>query len=146
MLPADETHRGVGPVSYTHLALYLSKAATRIQIGEKVTRGLGAGANPEMGARAAEESKDDIAAAIKGSDMVFITAGMGGGTGTEMCIRDRVDEVKIPGPHNLENALAAILAAYLMGVKPKEIRQAVMAFGGVEHRIETCLLYTSRCV
>ena len=59
-------------------ALYLSKAATRIQIGEKVTRGLGAGANPEMGARAAEESKDDIAAAIKGSDMVFITAGMGG--------------------------------------------------------------------
>ena len=63
-------------------ALYLSKAATRIQIGEKVTRGLGAGANPEMGARAAEESKDDIAAAIKGSDMVFITAGMGGGTGT----------------------------------------------------------------
>ena len=49
----------------------------------------------------------------------------------------RVDEVKIPGPHNLENALAAILAAYLMGVKPKVIRRAVMAFSGVEHRIET---------
>ncbi len=49
----------------------------------------------------------------------------------------RVDEVKIPGPHNLENALAAILAAYLMGVKPGVIRRAVMAFGGVEHRIET---------
>ncbi len=63
-------------------ALYLSKASTRIQIGEKVTRGLGAGANPEMGIRAAEESREDIAAALKGSDMVFITAGMGGGTGT----------------------------------------------------------------
>ncbi len=63
-------------------ALYLSQATQRIQIGEKLTRGLGAGANPEIGQRAAEESRDDIAAAIKGSDMVFVTAGMGGGTGT----------------------------------------------------------------
>ena len=63
-------------------ALYLSQATQRIQIGEKLTRGLGAGANPEIGQRAAEESREDIATAIRGSDMVFITAGMGGGTGT----------------------------------------------------------------
>lgn len=59
-----------------------SNADVKIQIGEKITKGLGAGANPEIGHRAAEESKEDIANAIKGSDMVFVTAGMGGGTGT----------------------------------------------------------------
>ena len=63
-------------------ALILSKAATKIQIGEKITRGLGAGANPDIGAQAAEESKTEIAEALRGADMVFVTAGMGGGTGT----------------------------------------------------------------
>lgn len=63
-------------------ALYLSKASQKIQIGDKLTRGLGAGANPEVGQKAAEESREEIAQAIKGSDLVFITAGMGGGTGT----------------------------------------------------------------
>ena len=63
-------------------ALGLSKAGTKIQIGEKITRGLGAGANPEIGAQAAEESRSEIADAIKGADMVFVTAGMGGGTGS----------------------------------------------------------------
>lgn len=63
-------------------ALYLSKAETRIQIGEKLTRGLGAGGEPEVGAKACEESKELIVEALKGADMVFITAGMGGGTGT----------------------------------------------------------------
>ena len=63
-------------------ALLLSKAGTKIQIGEKITRGLGAGANPDIGAQAAEESKSEISDAIKGADMVFVTAGMGGGTGT----------------------------------------------------------------
>ena len=63
-------------------ALLLSKAGTKIQIGEKITRGLGAGANPDIGAQAAEESKAEISEAIKGADMVFVTAGMGGGTGT----------------------------------------------------------------
>ncbi len=63
-------------------ALLLSKAPSRIQIGEKITRGLGAGANPDIGAQAAEESKTEIAEALKGADMVFVTAGMGGGTGT----------------------------------------------------------------
>lgn len=63
-------------------ALQHSKAPQKIQIGEKLTRGLGAGAKPEVGLKAAEENKDELEAVIKGCDMVFITAGMGGGTGT----------------------------------------------------------------
>ncbi|MGH9550187.1 MAG: cell division protein FtsZ, partial [Terriglobales bacterium] len=63
-------------------ALDLSAAKNRLQIGGKLTRGLGAGGNPTVGTKAAEESRDDIAAALQGSDMVFIAAGMGGGTGT----------------------------------------------------------------
>jgi cell division protein FtsZ len=63
-------------------ALMLSQASQKIQIGDKLTKGLGAGANPEIGNKAAEESKEEISQAIKGADMVFITAGMGGGTGT----------------------------------------------------------------
>ena len=63
-------------------ALPLCKAPTLIQIGEKLTKGLGAGANPEMGEKAAEETEEEIAAAIRGADMVFVTCGMGGGTGT----------------------------------------------------------------
>ncbi len=63
-------------------ALFTSKAEYKIQIGEKLTRGLGAGANPEIGSKAAEESRDDIYQSLQGADMVFITAGMGGGTGT----------------------------------------------------------------
>ncbi|MDR1892551.1 MAG: cell division protein FtsZ [Oscillospiraceae bacterium] len=78
---------GVGCVEFIAVntdksALYLSQASNKIQIGEKLTRGQGAGAKPETGQRAAEESKDEITNAIKGTDMVFITAGMGGGTGT----------------------------------------------------------------
>ena len=63
-------------------ALSNSKAATKIQIGEKITRGLGAGSDPLIGEKAAEESREEISNAIKGADMVFVTAGMGGGTGT----------------------------------------------------------------
>lgn len=63
-------------------ALNLSKADTKIQIGEKLTRGLGAGANPEIGKKAAEESREQIEDVIQGADMVFVTAGKGGGTGT----------------------------------------------------------------
>ena len=63
-------------------ALNFSQAGTKIQIGEKLTKGQGAGANPEIGRKAAEESKDQIAAALQNTNMVFITAGMGGGTGT----------------------------------------------------------------
>ncbi len=63
-------------------ALYVSKASQKIQIGEKATKGQGAGADPTKGQNAAEESKEEITAAIRDADMVFITAGMGGGTGT----------------------------------------------------------------
>lgn len=63
-------------------ALQLCKAPTLMQIGEKLTKGLGAGAQPEVGEKAAEESEEDISAALKGADMVFVTCGMGGGTGT----------------------------------------------------------------
>ena len=63
-------------------ALKTSKAIQKIQIGEKLTRGLGAGANPEVGRKAADESRNEITKVLEGADMVFITAGMGGGTGT----------------------------------------------------------------
>ncbi|BAK81249.1 cell division protein FtsZ [Candidatus Arthromitus sp. SFB-rat-Yit] len=69
-------------VNTDNQALRLSKAESKIQIGEKLTRGLGAGANPDIGEKAAEESKDMIKDAIQGAELVFITAGMGGGTGT----------------------------------------------------------------
>jgi len=63
-------------------ALMLTKATTRVRLGEKLTRGLGAGGDPEIGRKAAEESADELYNGLKGSDMVFVTAGMGGGTGT----------------------------------------------------------------
>lgn len=63
-------------------ALYLSKAPVKIQLGERLTKGLGAGGDPEIGEKAAEESKKELTEAITGADLVFITAGMGGGTGT----------------------------------------------------------------
>lgn len=80
----DSGIRGVEfvAVNTDRQALLLSKAASKIQIGEKITRGLGAGANPDIGAQAAEESKSEITEALRGADMVFVTAGMGGGTGT----------------------------------------------------------------
>jgi cell division protein FtsZ len=69
-------------VNTDNQVLQRSKASNRIQIGEKITRGQGAGANPEIGQKAAVESSEEIGELIKGTDMLFITAGMGGGTGT----------------------------------------------------------------
>jgi len=63
-------------------ALHLAKSEYKLQIGDKLTRGLGAGANPEVGKKAAEESREQLVNTLKGADMVFVTAGMGGGTGT----------------------------------------------------------------
>ncbi|MDO5716787.1 MAG: cell division protein FtsZ [Tissierellia bacterium] len=63
-------------------ALHTSKAEVKVQLGEKITKGLGAGANPTIGAQAALENKDDIIEQLQGADMVFIASGMGGGTGT----------------------------------------------------------------
>ncbi len=78
---------GIGGVEFIGIntdkqALELCKAPTLLAIGEKTTGGKGAGANPEVGMRSAEESSEDISSAIKGADMVFVTCGMGGGTGT----------------------------------------------------------------
>lgn len=78
---------GLGGVEFIAIntdsqALLLSKAKTRVRIGDKLTRGLGAGGNPEIGRKAAEESADELYEVLRGSDMIFITGGMGGGTGT----------------------------------------------------------------
>ncbi len=80
----DEGVRGVEFVAINtdKAALFLSKASKKIQIGEKVTKGQGAGASPEKGQNAAQESKDEIRSALSNADMIFIAAGMGGGTGT----------------------------------------------------------------
>jgi cell division protein FtsZ len=80
----DEGMQGVEfiAVNTDAQALMLSKATTRVRIGEKLTRGLGSGGDPETGRKAAEESAEEMYEVLKGSDMVFITAGMGGGTGT----------------------------------------------------------------
>ena len=80
----DAGLRGVEFISVNtdRQALSQTNAQVKIQIGEKLTKGLGAGAIPEVGRRAAEESREEIASALKGADLVFITAGMGGGTGT----------------------------------------------------------------
>lgn len=78
-------------------ALKVSKANKKVQIGSKLTKGLGAGANPEIGKKAAEESREDIAEHLKGADMVFVTAGMGGGTGTGAapCVAEIAKEMGI---------------------------------------------------
>jgi cell division protein FtsZ len=80
-------NEGLGGVEFISVntdnqALMLSKAKTRVRIGDKLTRGLGAGGNPEIGRKAAEESQDDLYEVLRGADMVFIACGMGGGTGT----------------------------------------------------------------
>ncbi|MBZ0290666.1 MAG: cell division protein FtsZ [Anaerolineae bacterium] len=80
-------NEGLGGVEFISVntdnqALMLSKAKTRVRIGDKLTRGLGAGGNPEIGRKAAEESADELYEVVRGADMVFIACGMGGGTGT----------------------------------------------------------------
>jgi len=80
-------NEGLGGVEFIAVntdnqALMLSKAKTRVRIGDKLTRGLGAGGNPEIGRKAAEESAEDLYSVLQGADMVFIACGMGGGTGT----------------------------------------------------------------
>ena len=87
MLEIRTTEADTGGVEFIGVntdkqALQLCKAPTLIQIGEKLTKGLGAGAQPEIGEKAAEESAEELSAAVKGADMVFVTCGMGGGTGT----------------------------------------------------------------
>jgi cell division protein FtsZ len=82
MIASDVTGVEFWTINTDAQALTLASAPCLLQIGQKLTRGLGAGGNPAIGQKAAEESRDEIAAALEGADLVFITAGMGGGTGT----------------------------------------------------------------
>ncbi len=82
MIASDVTGVEFWSINTDAQALTQSSAQKRLQIGQKLTRGLGAGGNPAIGQKAAEESREEIAAALEGADLVFITAGMGGGTGT----------------------------------------------------------------
>ncbi|MBX6352192.1 MAG: cell division protein FtsZ [Thermoflavifilum sp.] len=115
-------------------ALALSRAETRLQIGEKLTRGLGAGANPEIGKKAAEESREMITNALKGADMVFVTAGMGGGTGT--------------GAAPIIAEIAKELGALTVGVVTKPFRfeqrrrmqQAEMGIANLKEKVDTLIV------
>ncbi|NMA90951.1 MAG: cell division protein FtsZ [Amphibacillus sp.] len=115
-------------------ALNLSKAEVKIQLGNKLTRGLGAGANPEIGRKAAEESKEQIEEALAGADMVFVTAGMGGGTGT--------------GAAPIISQIAKELGALTVGVvtRPfmfegrKRSTQAMAGIEGLKENVDTLIV------
>lgn len=112
-------------------ALYSSKAETKLQIGEKLTRGLGAGANPDIGAKAAEENRNEIMESLKGADMIFITAGMGGGTGT--------------GAAPVVAEIAKELGILTVGVVtkpftfegPKRLKQAELGIEALKEKVDT---------
>lgn len=104
-------------------ALNLSKAEVKLQIGGKLTRGLGAGANPEVGKKAAEESKEQLEEVLQGADMIFVTAGMGGGTGT--------------GAAPIIAQISKDLGALTVGVVTRPFsfegrRRSTQAIGGIE--------------
>ncbi|CAM2362263.1 cell division protein FtsZ [Listeria seeligeri] len=115
-------------------ALNLAKAETKLQIGTKLTRGLGAGAVPEIGKKAAEESREQIEEALKGSDMVFVTAGMGGGTGT--------------GAAPVIAQIAKEMGALTVGVVtrpfgfegPKRTKQAVTGTEAMKEAVDTLIV------
>ncbi|GGI97290.1 cell division protein FtsZ [Alicyclobacillus cellulosilyticus] len=115
-------------------ALQMSKAQTRVQIGEKLTRGLGAGANPEIGKKAAEESREILTHVLQGADMVFVTAGMGGGTGT--------------GAAPIIAEIAKELGALTVGVVTKPFRfeqkrrmqQAEMGIANLKEKVDTLIV------
>ena len=114
-------------------ALLHAMAPQRIQIGEKLTKGLGAGANPEIGEKAAQESREEIMQALKGADMVFVTAGMGGGTG--------------PGAAPVVAECARELGALTVGVvtKPfsfegrRRLKQAEMGTANLKEKVDTII-------
>ncbi|MBG9592349.1 cell division protein FtsZ [Lysinibacillus sphaericus] len=115
-------------------ALNLSKAEIKLQIGTKLTRGLGAGANPEVGKKAAEESREQLEEVLRGADMVFVTAGMGGGTGT--------------GAAPVIAQIARDLVALTVGVvtRPftfegrKRQTQAIGGIGGMKESVDTLIV------
>ncbi|MEB2298221.1 cell division protein FtsZ [Lysinibacillus xylanilyticus] len=115
-------------------ALNLSKAEIKLQIGTKLTRGLGAGANPEVGKKAAEESREQLEEVLRGADMVFVTAGMGGGTGT--------------GAAPVIAQISRDLGALTVGVvtRPftfegrKRQTQAIGGIGGMKESVDTLIV------
>ncbi|MGC4375554.1 cell division protein FtsZ [Fictibacillus sp. Mic-4] len=115
-------------------ALNLSKAEIKMQIGSKLTRGLGAGANPDIGKKAAEESREQIEEVLRGADMVFVTAGMGGGTGT--------------GAAPVIAEIAKELGALTVGVVTRPFtfegrKRAVQAVGGIsvlKEKVDTLIV------
>jgi cell division protein FtsZ len=115
-------------------ALSHSAATRRIQLGQKLTRGLGAGGNPSIGQKAAEESREDIARALEGSDLVFITAGMGGGTGT--------------GAARVVAEVAKEMGALTVGVVTRPFRfegrrrsnQAEEGINGLQSQVDTLII------
>lgn len=114
-------------------ALFTSKASTRINIGRSITRGLGAGANPDVGKKSAEESSEEIKSALAGADMVFVTCGLGGGTGT--------------GAAPVVAEIAKSLGALVVGVvtKPfsfegaRRTAQAYDGFGHLKEKVDTLI-------
>ncbi|SFR15806.1 cell division protein FtsZ [Desulfoscipio geothermicus] len=114
-------------------ALQMALASNKIQIGAKLTKGLGAGANPDIGQKAAEESRDDIEQVLRGADMVFVTAGMGGGTGT--------------GAAPVVAEIAKEMGALTVGVvtKPftfegkKRLLQAEMGIQNLKEKVDTLI-------
>jgi cell division protein FtsZ len=132
-------NEGLGGVDFVAVntdnqALMLSKAKTRVQIGDKLTRGLGAGGNPEIGRKAAEESQDELYEILRGSDMVFIAAGMGGGTGT--------------GASSVIAQIAKELGALTIGVVtrpftfegPKRLRDAEAGIEMLKSQVDTLIV------
>ncbi len=115
-------------------ALTASKSHLKVQIGRKLTRGLGAGARPEIGRQAIEENRDEVLAAVQGSDLVFVTCGMGGGTGT--------------GAAPIVAQVARDLGALTVGIvtKPflfegrKRMRQAEMGIGDMRRNVDTMIV------
>ena len=115
-------------------ALRTSKAPTMIQIGEKLTKGLGAGATPEIGKKAAEESREEIAGALKGADMVFVTAGMGGGTGTGAA--PVVAEIA----HDMGILTIAVVTKPFAFEGKSRMRKAEMGIDELKQRVDTLVV------
>ncbi|CAN5669867.1 cell division protein FtsZ [soil metagenome] len=115
-------------------ALKLSKASIRIQIGQKLTRGLGAGARPEIGRGALEENQEDIRKTLEGADLVFITAGMGGGTGTGAA--PLIGEMA----RSMGALTIAIVTRPFMFEGKKRMRQAEQGLTELKHAVDTMIV------
>ena len=121
-------------VNTDHQALDRSSAETKIQLGVKLTKGLGAGANPEVGRRAAVESYEEIVQALKGADMVFVTAGMGGGTGTggAPLVAQAADELGL--------LTVGIVTKPFVFEGPKRMRQAEKGIRELRNYVDTLIV------